>query len=135
MGLDVIIEDLNAISETTVMLRYPDVLIKESYIMLAGSIQDQVELPVDKLCCEGPHGPSALQAVQLPQRQAARGLRQVSTTRPSRSGKGRAQRRLTLAASRRQGFAQPQFPLHSGNGSQEQETPVVSHLCLHHKGL
>ncbi len=52
MGLDVLIEDLNAISETTVMLRYPDGLVRESYVMLAGSIQDQVEL--DKLCCEGP---------------------------------------------------------------------------------
>ncbi len=48
MGLDLIIEDLNAISKTTVMLRYPDGLIRESYIMLAGTIQDQVEM--DKLC-------------------------------------------------------------------------------------
>ena len=44
MGLDVLIEDLNAISETTVMLRYPDGLVRVSYVMLAGSIQDQVEL-------------------------------------------------------------------------------------------
>ena len=48
----VLIEDLNAISETTVMLRYPDGLVRESYVMMSGSIQDQVEL--DQLCCEGP---------------------------------------------------------------------------------
>ena len=51
MGLSLIVKDLNAISETTVMLRYPDGLERESYIMLAGTIQDQQEL--DKLCCEG----------------------------------------------------------------------------------
>ncbi len=52
MGLELIIEDLNAISYSTVMLRYPDGLERESYIMLAGTIQDQVEM--DKLCCKGP---------------------------------------------------------------------------------
>ena len=51
MGLELIVEDLNAISNSTVMLRYPDGIVRESYIMLAGSIQDQQEL--DKLCCEG----------------------------------------------------------------------------------
>ena len=52
MGLDLIVEDLNAISDSTVMLRYPDGLERESYVLLAGTIQDQVEM--DKLCCEGP---------------------------------------------------------------------------------
>ena len=52
MGLDLIVEDLNAISDSTVMLRYPDGLQRESYVLLAGTIQDQVEM--DKLCCEGP---------------------------------------------------------------------------------
>ena len=51
MGLSLIVQDLNAIFETTVMLCYPDALERESYIMLAGTIQDQQEL--DRLCCEG----------------------------------------------------------------------------------
>ena len=52
MGLDLIVEDLNAISDSTVMLRYPDGLERESYVLLSGTIQDQVEM--DKLCGEGP---------------------------------------------------------------------------------
>ena len=52
MGLDLIVEDLNAISDSTVMLRYPDGLKREAFVLLAGTIQDQVEM--DKLCCEGP---------------------------------------------------------------------------------
>jgi hypothetical protein len=51
MGLSLIVQDLNAVSETTVMLRYPDGLERESCIMLDGTIQDQQEL--DRLCCEG----------------------------------------------------------------------------------
>jgi hypothetical protein len=51
MGLSLIIQDLDAISETTVMLHYRDALERESYIMLAGTTQDQQEL--DRLCCEG----------------------------------------------------------------------------------
>jgi hypothetical protein len=52
MGLELIIGDLNAISDSTVMLHYPDGLESESYIMFAGTIQDQVEsIEVDKLCC------------------------------------------------------------------------------------
>ena len=51
MGLSLIVQDLNAISETTVMLCSPDGLERESYVMLAGTIQDQQEL--DRLCCEG----------------------------------------------------------------------------------
>ncbi len=51
MGLTLIVQDLNAISETTVMLSYPDGLERESYIMLVGIIQDQQVL--DRLCCEG----------------------------------------------------------------------------------
>ncbi len=35
--------------QSTVMLCYPDGLVRESYVMLAGTIQDQVEM--DKLCC------------------------------------------------------------------------------------
>ncbi len=51
MGLELIVGDLNAISETTVILLYPDGLERGAFIMLACTIQDQVEM--DELCCKG----------------------------------------------------------------------------------
>ena len=44
IGLELIIGYLNAFSEYTVMLSYPDGLERESYILLAGTIQDQVKM-------------------------------------------------------------------------------------------
>lgn len=50
LGLAVIMDDYNAISETTITLRFPDGIWREAYLMWSAWIADQQEL--DKLCCE-----------------------------------------------------------------------------------
>jgi len=50
LGLAVIMDDYNAISETTLTLRFPDGVDREAYLMWSAWIADQQEY--DKLCCE-----------------------------------------------------------------------------------
>ena len=50
LGLAVIMDDYNAISETTLRLRFPDGIEREAYLMWSAWIADQQEY--DKLCCE-----------------------------------------------------------------------------------
>ena len=50
LGIAVIMDDYNAISQSPLNLRFPDGLERYSYIMWAGWISDQQEL--DRICCE-----------------------------------------------------------------------------------
>ena len=50
LGLAVIMDDYNAISESTIQLRFPDGIWREAYVMWAAFLADQQEF--DKLCCE-----------------------------------------------------------------------------------
>jgi hypothetical protein len=50
MGIAVIMDDYNEISKSTIHVRYPDGIWRESYLMWGAWIADQQEY--DKLCCE-----------------------------------------------------------------------------------
>jgi hypothetical protein len=50
LGIAVIMDDYNEISRSTLVLRFPDGIQRESYIMWAGWIADQQEM--DRICCE-----------------------------------------------------------------------------------
>ena len=50
MGIAVIMDDYNEISKSTIHVRYPDGIWRESYLMWGAWIADQQEF--DKLCCE-----------------------------------------------------------------------------------